>query len=169
MSKTNWSAPHYGMCASLLVVGMIAGRAFFPLEVPKAFIVEKEKRIEVPIERIVIQKEPFEVIKYIDRIVEKQVEVPVEKILYRDTATGVDGVPSKVYPSAWRHWLKDRVNRRLLRPWDVQSGNGLGTAPMRNGITPTGSPRRQRHFSTIVSMPGVSRNENCRFVPLAAW
>lgn len=114
MSKTNWSAPHYGMCASLLVVGMIAGRAFFPLEVPKAFIVEKEKRIEVPIERIVIQKEPFEVIKYIDRIVEKQVEVPVEKIVYRDTATGVDGVPSKVYPSAWRSLAKGQSKSQVI-------------------------------------------------------
>jgi len=79
MSQTQWRAPHYGMGAGLLVVGLIAGRAFFPLEIPKAFIVEKEKRIEVPVERVVIQKEPFEVIKYVDRIVEKRVEVPVEK------------------------------------------------------------------------------------------
>jgi len=79
MSRTQWKAPHYGVGAGLLVVGLLAGRAFFPLEIPKPFIVEKEKRIEIPVERIVIQKEPFEVIKYVDRIVEKRVEVPVEK------------------------------------------------------------------------------------------
>jgi len=79
MSKTQWKAPHYGVGAGLLVVGLLAGRAFFPLEVPKAFIVEKEKRVEVPVERIVEKRVPFEVIKYVDRIVEKRVEVPVEK------------------------------------------------------------------------------------------
>jgi hypothetical protein len=114
MSKTQWRAPHYGMGAGLLVVGLIAGRAFFPLEIPKAFIVEKEKRIEVPVERIVIQKEPFEVIKYVDRIVEKRVEVPVEKIVYRDTATRVDGVPSKVYLSAWRSLAKGQSKSEVI-------------------------------------------------------
>ncbi len=79
MIKTQWKAPHYGVGAGLLVVGLIAGRAFFPLEVPKAFIVEKEKRVEVPVDRIVEKRVPFEVIKYVDRIVEKRVEVPVEK------------------------------------------------------------------------------------------
>jgi hypothetical protein len=49
------------------------------LEIPRPFIVEKEKRVEVPFERIVEKRVPFEVIKYVDRIVEKRVEVPVEK------------------------------------------------------------------------------------------
>jgi hypothetical protein len=79
MAKTQWKTPHYGAGAGILVLGLIAGRAFFPLEIPKPFVVEKEKRVEVPVERVVIQKEPFEVIKYVDRIVEKRVEVPVEK------------------------------------------------------------------------------------------
>ena len=79
MSKTQWKTPHYGAGAGILVLGLIAGRAFFPLEIPRPFVVEKEKRVEVPVERVVIQKEPFEVIKYVDRIVEKRVEVPVEK------------------------------------------------------------------------------------------
>jgi len=79
MSKTQWKVPHYGVGACLLVVGLIAGRAFFPLEVSKPFIVEKEKRVEIPVEKIVEKRVPFEVIKYVDRIVEKRVEVPVEK------------------------------------------------------------------------------------------
>ena len=79
MSKTQWKAPHYGAGAGILMLGLIAGRAFFPLEIPRPFIVEKEKRVEVPFERIVEKRVPFEVIKYVDRIVEKRVEVPVEK------------------------------------------------------------------------------------------
>ncbi len=147
MSKTQWKAPHYGLGASLLVVGLIAGRAFFPLEVPKAFIVEKEKRVEVPVERIVIQKEPFEVIKYVDRIVEKRVEVPVEKrvevpvvkivekmvevpvdrIVYRDR------VVEKLVPSAppglssWRRLRKgisrEQVRECLGEPLKINGGD----------------------------------------------
>jgi len=81
MAKTQWKAPHYGVGAGLLVVGLLAGRAFFPLEIPRPFIVEKEMRVEVPVERIIEQKVPYEVIKYVDRVVEKRVEVPVERIV----------------------------------------------------------------------------------------
>ncbi len=147
MAKTQWKAPHYGMGAGLLVVGLIAGRAFFPLEVPKAFIVEKEKRVEVPVERIVIQKEPFEVIKYVDRVVEKRVEVPVEKrvevpvvkivekivevpvdrIVYRDRIVEkpVRSVPAGL--SSWRQITKglsrDQVRSVLGEPRKIQGGD----------------------------------------------
>jgi hypothetical protein len=147
MSKTQWRAPHYGMGAGLLVMGLIAGRAFFPLEVPKAFIVEKERRIEVPVERIVIQKEPFEVIKYVDRIVEKRVEVPVEKrvevpvvkvvekmvevpvdrIVYRDRIVEkpVRSVPAGL--SAWRQLAKgltrEEVRSILGEPVKIEGGS----------------------------------------------
>jgi tetratricopeptide (TPR) repeat protein len=62
----------------MLIVGMIAGRAFFPLEVPKPFIVEKEKRVEVPVEKILEKRVEVPV----EKIVEKRVEVPVERIVY---------------------------------------------------------------------------------------
>jgi len=67
----------------ILLVGMLAGRALFPLEVPKPFLVEREKRVEVPVERIVEKQVPVEVIKYVDRVVEKRVEVPVVKVVER--------------------------------------------------------------------------------------
>jgi hypothetical protein len=146
MSKTQWKAPHYGAGAGILVLGLIAGRAFFPLEIPKAFIVEKEKRIEVPVERVVIQKEPFEVIKYVDRIVEKRVEVPVEKrvevpvvkivekmvevpvdrIVYRDRIVEkpVRSVPAGL--SSWRQITKglsrDQVRSVLGEPRKIEGG-----------------------------------------------
>lgn len=70
----------------ILLVGMLLGRAFFPIEVPKPFLVEKEKRVEVPLERIVEKRVevPVEVVKYVDKVVEKRVEVPVEIIKYVD-------------------------------------------------------------------------------------
>jgi len=134
MSKTQWKAPHYGAGAGILVLGLIAGRAFFPLEVPRPFIVEKEKRIEFPVERIVEKRVPFEVIKYVDRIVEKRVEVPVEKkvevpvvkvvekmvevpvdrIVYRDRIVekSVSSVP--VGLSQWRR-IKKGISREQVR------------------------------------------------------
>ena len=83
MSKTQWKAPHYGAGAAVLCVGLLAGRAFFPLEIPTPFVVEKEKRIEVPVDKIVEKKVPVEVVKYVDRVVEKEkrIEVPVDKIV----------------------------------------------------------------------------------------
>jgi len=63
-----------------LLAGVVLSRAFFPLVVPQPFVVEKEKRVEVPVERIVEKRVEVPV----DRIVEKRVEVPVEKIVYRD-------------------------------------------------------------------------------------
>jgi len=95
MSKTQWKAPHYGAGAGILVLGLIAGRAFFPLEIPKPFIVEKEKRIEIPVERIVIQKEPYEVIKYVDRVIEKRIEVPVEKVVERRVDVPMEKIVEK--------------------------------------------------------------------------
>jgi hypothetical protein len=92
MAKTQWKTPHFGAGAGILVLGLIAGRAFFPLEIPRPFVVEKEKRVEVPVDRVVIQKEPFEVIKYVDRIVEKKVEVPVERIVEKRVEVPVERV-----------------------------------------------------------------------------
>jgi len=103
-----WRKVHLVALAAALIAGVVMGRAFFPLEIPKPFVVEKviEKRVEVPVERIVekrvevpvdrvVEKRvevPTEVIKYVDRM------VPVEKIVYRDRETSV--VPSG--KGAWR-------------------------------------------------------------------
>ena len=95
MAKTQWKAPHYGVGAGLLVVGLLAGRAFFPLEIPKPFLFEKENRVEVPVERIIEQKVPYEVIKYVDRVVEKRVEVPVEKVVTMRVEVPVEKIIEK--------------------------------------------------------------------------
>ena len=75
-----------------LLAGVSIGRAFFPLEVPKPFIVEKEKLVEVPVERIVEKRVPVEVIKYVDRVVEKRVEVPVNRVLEKRVEVPVEVV-----------------------------------------------------------------------------
>jgi hypothetical protein len=124
--------------AGLLVVGLLAGRAFFPLEIPKPFIVEKEMRVEVPVERIIEQKVPYEVIKYVDRVVEKRVEVPVEKvvtmrvevpverIVYRDRIVEkpVRSVPAGL--SSWRQITKglsrEEVRSILGEPLKIEGG-----------------------------------------------
>lgn len=147
MSKTQWKAPHYGAGAGILVLGLIAGRAFFPLEIPRPFVVEKEKRVEVPVERVVIQKEPFEVIKYVDRIVEKRVEVPVEKkvevpvvkvvekmvevpverIVYRDRIVEKTASSVPAVLSSWRQISKgltrDQVRSILGEPRKIHGGD----------------------------------------------
>ena len=53
-------------------------------EVPVEKIVEKivEKRVEVPVEKIVVKEVPVE--KIVEKIVEKRVEVPVEKIVVKE-------------------------------------------------------------------------------------
>lgn len=145
MAKAQLKAPHYGAGAGILVLGLIAGRAFFPLEIP--FVVEKEKRVEVPVERIVIQKEPFEVIKYVDRIVEKRVEVPVEKrvevpvvkvvekmvevpverIVYRDRVVEKPATSIPASLSSWRQISKglsrDQVRSILGEPRKIVGGS----------------------------------------------
>jgi hypothetical protein len=80
IARIQWRGPHYAVSTGMLIVGIFAGRAFFPLEVPKPFIVEKEKRVEVPVEKILEKRVEVPV----EKIVEKRVEVPVEKFIYRD-------------------------------------------------------------------------------------
>jgi hypothetical protein len=69
-------------------LGVFAGANLFPV----VEINVVEKRVEVPVEKLVEKRVPYEVIKYVDRIVEKpvvverRVEVPVEKTVYRSAA-----------------------------------------------------------------------------------
>lgn len=95
MAKTQWKAPHYGAGVAVLCVGLLAGRALFTLEIPRPFVVEKEKRVEVPVDRIVEKKVPVEVVKYVDRVVEKRVEVPVEKVVEKRIEVPVEKIVEK--------------------------------------------------------------------------
>ena len=139
MTKTQWKAPHYGVGAGLLFVGLLAGRAFFPLEIPKPFVVEKERRVEVPVDRIVEKRVPVEVVKYVDRVVEKRVEVPVEKIVEklvevpvakiiyidRNVEKSIAGVPPGL--SSWRQLSKGlscgQVRSILGEPSRISGGD----------------------------------------------
>lgn len=115
MAKTQWKAPHYGAGAGILVLGLIAGRAFFPLEIPRPFVVEKEKRVEVPVERIVEKRVPFEVVKYVDRVVEKRVEVPVEKIVEKRVEVPVERmVERRVEVPVERIVYRDRIGQKTV-------------------------------------------------------
>ena len=101
-----WGWVLLGAGLILLLVGMLAGRAFFPLEVSKPFIIEKEKRVEVPVERIVEKRVEVPV----ERIVEKRVEVPVEKIVYHDR-------PAAAVAPAPQGWagLQEGLNEEQVR------------------------------------------------------
>ena len=101
-----WGWVLLGAGLILLLVGMLAGRALFPLEVSKPFIIEKEKRVEVPVERIVEKRVEVPV----ERIVEKRVEVPVEKIVYRDR-------PAAAVAPAPQGWagLQEGLNEEQVR------------------------------------------------------
>lgn len=107
------------LAAGILVVGILLGRALFPIEVPKPFLVEKEKRVEVPVDRIVEKKVPVEVVKYVDRVVEKRVEVPVEVIRYvnRPYDGGRDGRLEDLTPSGVRFERSTKILYDQGSPW----------------------------------------------------
>ena len=74
-SPNLWRKVHLVALAAAMIAGVVIGRAFFPLEVPKPFIIEK--RVDVPVDRIVEKRVEVPV----DRIVEKRVEVPVDRVV----------------------------------------------------------------------------------------
>lgn len=43
----------------MLIRGVLIGRALFPLEITKTFVLEKEKRVEVPVDRVVEKLMPY--------------------------------------------------------------------------------------------------------------
>lgn len=135
-----WRASHYAVGFCLLIVGFLLGRIFFPVQVSKPVIVEREKRVEIPVERIVEKKVPVEVVKYTDRVVEKRVEVPVERIVvkrvevpverivYRDIVGVLDGVRANVDLAAWRSLSKGQSKAQVIaalgHPVRVRTWNG---------------------------------------------
>ena len=92
--QENGGLPHRGwllLAAFLLIgLGVALGGWLFPQQVIKLVTVEKEKRVEVPVDRIVEKRVPVDRIVErkvevpVEKIVEKRVEVPVERIVYRD-------------------------------------------------------------------------------------
>ena len=67
------------------------------VEVPVEKIVEKivEKRVEVPVEKIVEKRVEVPVDRIVEKIVEKRVEVPVEKIVEKRVEVPVDRIVEK--------------------------------------------------------------------------
>lgn len=126
ISRTPWKTSHYGVGLCLLIVGFLLGRVFFPGQISKPIIVEREKRVEIPVERVVEKEVPVEVVKFTDRVVEKRVEVPVERIVvkrvevpverivYRDIAVGAGGVRSNVDLAAWRTLSKGQSKSQVI-------------------------------------------------------
>ena len=68
-------------------LGSYRGAGLFPAGDSQAF--------HRPVERIVIQKEPYEVIKYVDRVIEKRIEVPVEKVVERRVDVPMEKIVEK--------------------------------------------------------------------------
>lgn len=126
ISQNPWKASHYVVGLCLLIAGFLLGRVFFPGQISKPIIVEREKRVEIPVERIVEKQVPFEVIKLTDRVVEKRVEVPVERIVvkrvevpverivYRDIVVGAGGVRANVDLAAWRTLSKGQSKSQVI-------------------------------------------------------
>jgi hypothetical protein len=122
--------------------GVLVGSYLFPttelvpysvekrVEVPVERIVERvvEKRVEVPVEKVVEKRVEVPVEKIVEKVVEKRVEVPVEKIVYRDRP---------LTPSPRSKALS--ANERILPSNGVLSADGfLGERvwdSLKNGIT----------------------------------
>ncbi len=102
-SPSRWKPAHAfaGLC--LLIIGVLLGRAVFPMVIEKPFIVEK--RIEVPVERVL----------------EKKIEVPVEKIVYVSERTkGVNGAEAfLISPEKLAMWKQIKVGMTRREVTDI--------------------------------------------------
>ncbi len=116
-------------CLLWLVIGALAGRYLFP-EVKVELVerrVEVEKRVEVPVERIVE--------RVVIKEVEKRVEVPVEKIVIREvqvpapTPQGQGNINQTKPASAWDSlkvgMTKSEVTDLLGEPNRVVAGEDI--------------------------------------------
>ncbi len=103
VSQTRWKAPHFAAGAILLLVGVVSGRALFPLVVEKPFVVEK--RVEIPVERIV----------------EKRVEVPVERIVYvsERAKAGTGAEAFLISPQKLAMWKQIKVGMTRKEVTDI--------------------------------------------------
>jgi len=62
------------------VAGALLARGLFPVEVARTVVVEKEKRVEIPVDRIVEKRVEVPVEKVVEKIVERRVELPVAAV-----------------------------------------------------------------------------------------
>ena len=110
--RRSWTMAVTGV--GLFFGGLLVGRMLFPLEVPKPFIVER--RVEVPVEKVVIKTVQVPVDRRVEVPVEvvRVVEKPVEKIVYveRVVEKKVFGVPPEV--EKWRQ-LSKGMSRAQVR------------------------------------------------------
>lgn len=93
--------------ASCLAVGLLAGRAFFPLEVSKLILVEK--RVEVPVVRVV----------------EKRVEVPVGKVDRLDSLETKSASARRVWPEIREGLSRSEVREMLGSPGVIDDHYGV--------------------------------------------
>ena len=121
---------YYTLAFITLVMGFAIGQLNQDSSEP--LVVEKVKTIEVPVEKIVEKRVPFEVVKYVDRVVEKvvekvvevpvvkRVEVPVERIVYRDKVEPARTEAPKASRGPWSRLRKaqtmDAVEALLGKP-----------------------------------------------------
>ena len=124
--RRSWTMAVTGV--GLFFGGLLVGRMLFPLEVPKPFIVER--RVEVPVEKVVIKTVQVPVDRRVEVPVEvvRVVEKPVEKIVYQDRIVEktVFGVPPDI--AKWRQLAKgmsrSQVRSILGEPRRVEAISG---------------------------------------------
>ena len=111
-ARRSWTMAFSGV--GLFFGGLLVGRMLFPMEIAKPFIVER--RVDVPVERVVINRVEVPVDRRVEVPVEviKMVEKPVEKIVYveRIVEKKVFGVPPEV--EKWRQ-LSKGMSRAQVR------------------------------------------------------
>lgn len=111
------SLPLVFVGVTCLVVGVLLGRQWFPLEIPRPFLVEREKIVEIPVDRVVEKRVEVPVERIIEtrvevpveRVVERRVEVPVERIVYRDQP-----VPTTTRQRGWSE-LREGMDEAQVR------------------------------------------------------
>ena len=110
--RRSWTMAVTGV--GLFFGGLLVGRMLFPMEIAKPFIVER--RVEVPVEKLVINRVEVPVDRRVEVPVEvvRVVEKPVEKIVYQDRIVEktVFGVPPDI--AKWRQ-LSKGMSRSQVR------------------------------------------------------
>ena len=140
--RRSWTMAVTGV--GLFFGGLLVGRMLFPMEIAKPFIVER--RVEVPVEKLVINRVEVPVDRRVEVPVEviKMVEKPVEKIVYveRVVEKKVFGVPPEV--EKWR-----------------QLSKGMSRAQVRSIL---GEPRRVEAISGYFEKWGYDRDPMTAYV-----
>ena len=124
--RRSWTMAVSGV--GLFFGGLLVGRMLFPMEIAKPFIVER--RVEVPVEKLVVKTVEVPVDRRVEVPVEvvKVVEKPVEKVVFQDRIVEktVFGVPPDI--ARWRQLSKgmsrEQVRSILGEPRRVEAISG---------------------------------------------